>query len=89
MTNKLTDRLKIETFDHARGMLARMNPAKPMSAAELKRWRIGHNLTQAEASDRLGIGRRSLIKYESDAEPVPLYVAKAAVAVSVELAGSL
>jgi DNA-binding XRE family transcriptional regulator len=47
------------------------------TGADLKKWRLDAQLTQKEASDRIGCARRSVITWEGEAgKPLPTWVAK-------------
>lgn len=56
-----------------------------MTGFDLTLWRRGMNWTQERAAAELGIGRTSIVKYESMAAmPVPRTVQLAAVALSLQ-----
>lgn len=59
--------------------------ARSMTGFDLTLWRRGLNWTQERAATELGIGRTSIVKYESMvAMPVPRTVQLAAVALSLQ-----
>lgn len=46
-----------------------------MTPSTLRQWRKRHKLTLEAAAHQLGIGRRSLVYYESGQSRIPAYVA--------------
>jgi transcriptional regulator with XRE-family HTH domain len=52
-----------------------------MTPDEFRKWRKSLNMTQAQAAETLGIGKRTVATYESDG-PVPRYVALACAAIA-------
>lgn len=45
-----------------------------MTSNELRTWRSGHGMTQAEASNWVGISRRTWIRYEMDERTIPRWL---------------
>lgn len=57
-----------------------------MTPAELRTWRLAHRMTQSQASEWVGVSRRSWIRYEQpsghrDYRPVPRWLRIIVVAV--------
>jgi transcriptional regulator with XRE-family HTH domain len=51
-----------------------MIQAPAMTAEGLREWRKARRLSQTEAGDLLGIGRRSMARYEAGEQPIPAAV---------------
>ncbi len=57
-----------------------------MNGDQLKHWRAREGLTQAQAAERLGVGRSSVQKWERDASSeIPKWAALAVAAVNGSL----